>query len=89
MPDSEGYVHRSMESLLDGSNVRKTLIKSLYPTVAPEKVTRAEVSNHAWVVLRPDTMQPIEAMSESKMILEAGEEVLEANDLRKYKLEWK
>ena len=89
MPGNEEYVQLTMESLLDGNDVKRTVIQSLNPMVSPEKVTRAVVSNTAWVVLRPDTMQPVEAMSESKMTLVVGDDIREAIELRKYKLEWK
>ncbi len=88
-PGMEGYVRLTMESRLEGADVKKTLIEELYPSVATDTVSRAEVANMGWVVLRPDTMQPTAALTQNRKFLVAGEETREEIQFRAYKLEWK
>ncbi len=92
-PNNPGYVYLSMESHLSGKEVEEAVIAKTgverVPSFSRDRISKAEIVNTATVVLRPETMQPLEAWTENRVILETPDFNRDNIDLRRYRFEWK
>lgn len=85
----EGYVRLSMESHLSGDEVTKAIAAAMGSRGAMAPVTSAETTNKIWVIMRPETMQPVEAESENRRIVTTAAGDQEYIDLMRYVFDWR
>ena len=95
-PGREGFVRLSMQNRLTGDEVRDAMIATLNqmaesigePPVPDDAITSVDIHDDIWVVLRPGTMQPVEALSERRTVIKGKDGEKDTVDRRHYKLEW-
>lgn len=96
---NERYVRLSAEMSVTGSDLRQRIIamtKQQEPPapgepapIPPEEITEVEAGNESWVIVRPDTMQPLEAQTENHMMIKSKDDAREVVERRHYQFDWK
>ena len=88
----------STQSQMGGDRVKAQIVamtrelrqaRPVPPPMAEPSIQSAEVANATWVILRPGTMQPLEAESDNRIIIQAADGKKEEIQTRHFKFDWK
>jgi hypothetical protein len=92
-----GHVALSMESRLHGEAVTKAVFESIKklaagttgaPPVPDDAISAVDIVNDVRVVVRPETMQPIEAIAERRMQVDGKDGARADVERRHYRFAW-